>query len=73
MVSRDVGSSGCLCGAIFGGVGFAVVGAEGLELDGRFWVLCERRGVADPESMILDAERKILMSYDMRQPDALNM
>lgn len=66
-VSRDVGRNGCLRDDIFTGVEVVVVEIEGVDSGGSFWTLCERRGVADPESIILDAEGKDLKVYNMRQ------
>ena len=69
-VSRDVGRNGCLRDDIFTGVEVVVVEIEGVDSGGRLWTLCERRGVADPESMILDAKGKDLKVYNIRQSES---
>ena len=53
MVSRAVGRMGCLRDDIFGGAEVVALGFEGVGSGVSFWILCERRGVAGPESMIV--------------------
>jgi hypothetical protein len=66
-VSREVGRSGCLRDDMFGELEVAVLEVEGADSGVWFWVLCERRGVTEPESMTLDAIRKNRKVYNMRQ------
>jgi hypothetical protein len=62
-VSRGVGRNGGLSNDIFAGC--EVVKSEFVDVGSgeRFWILCERRGVAEPESMIWDAINQRITLY----------
>lgn len=72
-VSREVGRSGCLLDDIFGGVELVAVEVEDVDSAGRLWTLCERRDVAELESMVLKVIRRIVDVYNMRQVLLLDM
>ena len=66
-ISREVGRRGCLRDDIFEGAEVVAPGFEGVGSGDRFWILCERRGVTEPESMIVDVIMENAALYNTRQ------